>query len=986
MMDEVKFQSTPTAAAANGGGLKGSSSTTDSPGVGSDDNRNSSSGSGQASSRHTSLSSSNNNTQSLSPEEQCHPSWPLSKIVTARLLFGLLLTAVGIVLAFEAYSFLTKSEAALAETQFASIAERALSSAQAIVLRKRKGAVTLASVYANVHPHARDWPNVAVDGIPEIMKHVIDTSDGRGTAFMPMLQPHQVADWELFAYNYYTSEQQRRPPLNLTLFNSSFGFGIWARDPTLNNTDKRYHDTTGESPWGSPYTFLAPVFQGQAPGMPKVRLWNYHADKSRGIMMDDIYECSQKLTTFADKSCSAINDAFFLIAIPQSNGPAAFLQEPIYPATTSTNLTGFVVSVILWSDTLEQVVADEVSGVDCILNTATQSFTYHIHQGVATYIGKGDLHDPDYSHFGETIVLTGQDLFTEASATYNLTLYPSADYFHVYSTDNPKVATIGAACIIVFTSIAFLLYDAIVRRVVRDKQAILDAKRQFMRFVSHEVRTPLNSVVMGLKLLQEEIVTLFGATHGQQQQSSSLVLDDNHGNSRNDTTKRTTTSTKEAQMGALTDLSHEIIGSAESAVAVLNDLLNYDRIERGDLPLEISIVSIWKVIEATFAEFKVPYQAKGVKFELDFSQLIDGGEDQSNFGDVEGGGVRPTAQPIKSCKHLPRSALERRVIGDSIRISQVIRNLVSNAMKFTPTGGNVTVMVSWVRPTQHDESKASLEEFSLNNCPDTVKLKQSGKLLVAVKDTGAGMKPDQVQNLFRPGVQFDVNELQAGKGSGLGLYIAKGICEHHCGTLTAASDGRGKGTTITMSLPLYHVPDEALPESLKRLQLGKVQNSTSLLSTEKLQQANSSLSASNRWNDSLRILIVDDAHMNRKILTKLLGNRGHECDQAENGVEAVKMVKKSLGSGESAETYDTILMDYEMPIKNGPDAVKDIRALGCDSFVIGVTGNILPEDQAHFKECGANWVFPKPLRIEDLESIWDEYGITGRRRSVEENA
>ena len=270
------------------------------------------------------------------------------------------------------------------------------------------------------------------------------------------------------------------------------------------------------------------------------------------------------------------------------------------------------------------------------------------------------------------------------------------------------------------------------------------------------------------------------------------------------------------------------------------------------------------------------------------------------------------------------------------------------------------------------------------------------------------MNSEQVQQMFLPGVQFNVNELQAGKGSGLGLFIAKGICEHHHGSLTAASDGIGCGTSITVTLPLYHVPDEVLPESLKhRLQLDKngkmaqQRNNTGTGGTDDndskhsnlKHQTDSSVSTSgNNNNESLRILVVDDAAMNRKILTRLLTNRGHVCDQAENGEEAVRLVKESLLSttdnnnrDESLKsasshrgTYDTILLDYEMPVMNGPDAARQIRDLGCDSFIIGITGNVLPDDQAHFKQSGANWVFPKPVKIEDLKSVWLEYGITRR--------
>jgi len=63
-------------------------------------------------------------------------------------------------------------------------------------------------------------------------------------------------------------------------------------------------------------------------------------------------------------------------------------------------------------------------------------------------------------------------------------------------------------------------------------------------------------------------------------------------------------------------------------------------------------------------------------------------------------------------------------------------------------------------------------------------------------------------------------------------------------------------------------------------------------------------------------------------------------------------------------------------VMNGPNAAKRIRELGSDSFIVGITGNVLPDDIAHFKQSGANWVFPKPVRIPDLEALWNEYGVT----------
>jgi signal transduction histidine kinase len=111
-----------------------------------------------------------------------------------------------------------------------------------------------------------------------------------------------------------------------------------------------------------------------------------------------------------------------------------------------------------------------------------------------------------------------------------------------------------------------------------------------------------------------------------------------------------------------------------------------------------------------------------------------------------------------------------------------------------------------------------MKKFTLHG-REEVAFEQAGHVLVSATDTGAGMSPNQLTKLFREGIQFDVNTQQGGKGSGLGLYIAKGIVEQHGGSLVADSGGLGCGTTFTVKLPLYHVPDESLPFSLKHLRL-----------------------------------------------------------------------------------------------------------------------------------------------------------------------
>ena len=261
------------------------------------------------------------------------------------------------------------------------------------------------------------------------------------------------------------------------------------------------------------------------------------------------------------------------------------------------------------------------------------------------------------------------------------------------------------------------------------------------------------------------------------------------------------------------------------------------------------------------------------------------------------------------------------------------------------------------------ESKSS-KSFVLAN--DTKANYQfQGNLTVAVTDSGAGMSKEQVENLFQDGVQFNVNELQAGSGSGLGLFIAKGIVEQHGGLLTASSEGLGHGTTFTVTLPLFHIPDTKEPH-----QDGGIDASERVTDFE--------MRSREFQNTYLNILIVDDARSNRKLLNRILKNHGHTTTEAENGREAIHKMEEGIQIG---KPFDCILMDYEMPEMNGPDACREMRSKGCDSFIVGVTGNLMAEDVALFKECGANSVLGKPFRLNQLDQLWLEHGVLGSGRT-----
>jgi len=436
---------------------------------------------------------------------------------------------------------------------------------------------------------------------------------------------------------------------------------------------------------------------------------------------------------------------------------------------------------------------------------------------------------------------------------------------------------------------------------------------------------------MGMALIQNEIAISIGY---QSAEELELRVEEAQ--------LRVKTGSTEATSLEWFHLAQEVLTSATSAVDVLSDMLNYDKIASGLMALELTVIPIWRLLERTFNEFRLSATKKNLEFSLDFLDVVS--------EDVDEEGIPPASEKLTD------DARTVMVIGDAVRLTQVLRNLLSNAIKFTPNGGRISLRAAWHCPERQDRRT---KEFRLKN-GTTVSYPEQGELRVSLEDDGAGMSEEQLAKLFQDGVQFNVNELQNGKGSGLGLYISKEIIEQHDGSLVAHSNGLCKGSTFHLSLPLYSVATEDT-------------HSTQSSNKKPIEvvRCTSSMESESRPR---KVLVVDDVSSNRKLLARLLTNRGHVCEEAENGQAAVDMIAAVMDR-DDLQPYDTILLDFEMPVMNGPAAARKVREMGCDVFIVGVTGNLLAEDVKHFRDCGANAVLPKPFPMVELESLWIEEGI-----------
>ena len=310
-----------------------------------------------------------------------------------------------------------------------------------------------------------------------------------------------------------------------------------------------------------------------------------------------------------------------------------------------------------------------------MISTELTSYTHRFIYGVPRLIGEGDLHDRKYSSYRRSILLTPEGLFSSFSASYTLTLYPRRELFALYETNNPLIGTVGAVGLIFFTSILFLLYDYLVRRQSRHQVKMLETKRRFVRFISHEIRTPLNTVSLALQFLLDDMLSVqsTGERDACKQKEEAVVevnewTDEEAGRRVITSDQLTALTTIPLQMKKIADwleLLRDVYDNAQNAVSVLNDILNYDKIDMGKMQLEKEEVDLWNLLNKTVKEFEIGARQKRVELLM-------------------------VLQPwqMETCDEQRADLLRLRVHGDIIRLTQVVRNLVSNALKFTPVDGN----------------------------------------------------------------------------------------------------------------------------------------------------------------------------------------------------------------------------------------------------------------------------------------------------------
>ena len=320
--------------------------------------------------------------------------------------------------------------------------------------------------------------------------------------------------------------------------------------------------------------------------------------------------------------------------------------------------------------------------------------------------------------------------------------------------------------------------------------------------------------------------------------------------------------------------------SSDILLVVVNDILDLAKIEAGKMILEKTELQLPALVNSVLSTFELRLEEKEQTLETKF----DG-------------------------------AIPKWLVGDTVRMNQILLNLIGNAIKFTAVGGSIRIHVDLL---DQDEEKVVLK--------------------INISDTGIGIPPDKIKNIFDPFTQSSKNTARKYGGSGLGLNIVKQLIDLMHGSIAVKSQ-ISVGSEFTFTLPLMR-SKKTTTAPKKTIGTGDTLAPTV----------------------PLNILIVDDITINQFLAQTILHDFGFKSDIAANGKIAIKLLEKNK--------YDLILMDLQMPEMNGWEATKYIRskmkAPKSTIPIIALTADVTKKNADKCKEAGMDAYISKPINEKDL--------------------
>ncbi len=344
------------------------------------------------------------------------------------------------------------------------------------------------------------------------------------------------------------------------------------------------------------------------------------------------------------------------------------------------------------------------------------------------------------------------------------------------------------------------------------------------------------------------------------------------------------------------DCLRKILVSGQHMTALINDILDQGRLESGKVSVAHRPFSLTDVASWVVGMLQVQMLQKELDFSLDLFHVA-----HSN------------------------------VVGDEIRLKQVLLNLASNAVKFTPPQGKVSLAF------REDQAADGATWFTFE-----------------VADTGCGMSPEFMDVLFEPFSRESLPASRSEEGTGLGMVIANGLVELMGGTISVKSQV-GQGTSVIVRLPLQ-LQDDAAPgqgeELAAQVAPGAVEDAASFAGRH--------------------VLVADDDDLSRELMRELLGQHGITITEATDGQEALEKVKSSAPHG-----FDAVLVDMHMPQMDGIAVTQAIRSLEREDLanlpVIAVSADSFQQECDRALASGLNAYVTKPLDSRQLLDVLGQH-------------
>ncbi len=334
------------------------------------------------------------------------------------------------------------------------------------------------------------------------------------------------------------------------------------------------------------------------------------------------------------------------------------------------------------------------------------------------------------------------------------------------------------------------------------------------------------------------------------------------------------------------DYADTVRKSADALLAIISDILDFSRIEAGKLMIDAQQFDLRTVIGEVNGILAPKAGATGLSLLIDYP-----------------------------------ASLPRSFIGDAGKIRQVLMNLVSNALKFTP----------------HGEVRVTVECASQNGLIAEVR--------VSVQDTGVGIPQDKLDLVFEKFSQVDSSNTRRYGGTGLGLAIAKELIAVMGGTIGVESR-LGQGSTFWFALPLRlesAEPTAAVPAA--RVDLSSAVS-------------------------QIRVLLAEDNPVNQKVAAGMLKRLGVQTDVAANGIEATEKCAR--------QTYDVVFMDCQMPEMDGYDAARELRRREGSArrmIIIALTADARAGTRERCLDAGMDDYIVKPIKLEDLRQAIERWSV-----------